>query len=251
MASSDIPNDVSASQALEAPGNAGQPGRVGQPSAGAGATTARSKHRAAVDELYDWITTVDHKRVGIMYLLMSLVFMVIGGAEAMLIRLQLWTANSTLVDPDTFNQLFTMHGTTMIFFVVMPMIAGFANYLVPLMIGARDVAFPRLKCARVLVLVDGRLGVVPQSYFTGMGLLGAGSAPDTGWFAYAPLTSPAYSRGSSVDYWIVIGTMLTGIGTVGFAVNTIATTLWAFFHPVFATWQKVGKGSRALVKQST
>ena len=217
MASSDIPNDAIASQALEIPDT------LGRPSSDAGATAVRSKRRAVVDEIYDWIATVDHKRVGILYLLMSLVFMVIGGAEAMLIRLQLWTANSTLVDPDTFNQLFTMHGTTMIFFVVMPMIAGFANYLIPLMIGARDVAFPRLNALGFWLSLMGGL-VLYLSYFTGMGLLGAGSAPDTGWFAYAPLTSPAYSRGSSVDYWI-IGTMLTGIGTVGFAVNTIATII--------------------------
>lgn len=171
--------------------------------------------------LHGWVTTVDHKRVGLLYMMMSLVFMVFGGLEALIIRVQLWTANNTVVEAETFNQLFTMHGTTMIFFVVMPMIAGFANFLIPLMIGARDVAFPRLNAMGFWLSLMGGCTLY-LSYFTGQGLLGAGSAPDVGWFAYAPLTSPAYSSGSSVDYWI-IGTMLSGIGTVGFAVNLIAT----------------------------
>ena len=173
--------------------------------------------------LHGWVTTVDHKRIGLMYLMMSLVFLIVGGLEAMLIRLQLWTSNNTLVDADTFNQLFTMHGTTMIFFVVMPMIAGFANYLVPLMIGTRDVAFPRLNAFGFWLSLFGG-SILYLSYFTGDGLYGAGSAPDVGWFAYAPLTSPAYARGGSVDYWI-LGTMITGIGTLTFAINLVATIL--------------------------
>ena len=107
-------------------------------------STTRPVSSSLGTRLHGWVTTVDHKRIGLMYLMMSLVFLIVGGLEAMLIRLPLWTSNNTLVDADTFNQLFTMHGTTMIFFVVMPMIAGFANYFVPLMIGTRDVAFPRL-----------------------------------------------------------------------------------------------------------
>ncbi|MCA9152308.1 MAG: cytochrome c oxidase subunit I [Planctomycetales bacterium] len=174
-----------------------------------------------VTRLHRWVTTVDHKRIGLLYLMMSLLFLVIGGMEAMIIRLQLWTANNTLINADTYNQLFTMHGTTMIFFVVMPMLTGFANYLVPLMIGARDVAFPRLNAMGFWLSLFGGC-ILYLSYFTAMGLFGAGSAPDVGWFAYAPLTEPAYSRGNSTDYWI-LGTMVSGIGTVAFAINLIAT----------------------------
>jgi len=94
--------------------------------------------------LHEWIVTVDHKKLGIMYILYALLFLVVGGVEAMLIRLQLSVPNNHLVGPQTFNQLFTMHRTTMIFLAAMPFIFGFANYLVPLMIGARDMAFPRL-----------------------------------------------------------------------------------------------------------
>jgi cytochrome c oxidase subunit 1 len=174
-------------------------------------------------QLHGWVTTVDHKRIGIMYLLMSLVFLVVGGLEAMLIRLQLWSPGNTLVSAATFNQLFTMHGTTMIFFVVMPMIAGIANYLVPLMIGCRDVALPRLNALGFWLSLFGG-GILYLSYLTGDALYGAGAAPDVGWFAYAPLTSPAYARGGSVDDWI-LGTMVTGVGTLTFAVNLIATIL--------------------------
>ncbi|QDV85876.1 cytochrome c oxidase subunit I [Planctomycetes bacterium TBK1r] len=207
MTSSDIPEG---SQALDSHTV------VGQTLASSAATRP-----PLVTQLHDWVTTVDHKRVGLLYLMMSLMFMVFGGIEALIIRVQLWTANNTLVEAETFNQLFTMHGTTMIFFVVMPMIAGFANFLVPLMIGARDVAFPRLNALGFWLSLMGGCTLY-LSYFTGKGLLGGGSAPDVGWFAYAPLTSPAYSVGSSTDYWIV-GTAISGIGTIAFAVNTIAT----------------------------
>ncbi|EAQ77022.1 cytochrome c oxidase subunit I [Blastopirellula marina] len=176
-----------------------------------------------VTQLHGWVTTVDHKRIGILYILMSLFFLVVGGVEALLIRLQLWVPNNTLIGPDTFNQLFTMHGTTMIFFVVMPMLSGFANYLVPLMIGCRDVAFPRLNALGFWLALFGGC-ILYTSYFTGDALYGLGSAPDVGWFAYAPLTSPAYARGGSVDYWI-LGTLVSGVGTLTFAVNLIATIL--------------------------
>mgnify|MGYP003126846241 CR=1 FL=1 len=183
--------------------------------------TIESPAPPLVTRLHGWVTTVDHKRIGLMYLMMSLFFLVLGGLEVIWIRMQLWSANNTLVEADTFNQLFTMHGTTMIFFVVMPMIAGFANYLIPLMIGARDVAFPRLNAFGFWMSLFGGM-ILYLSYFTGEALYGAGSAPDVGWFAYAPLTSPAYSRGSSVDYWI-LATLVSGVGTLTFAINLIAT----------------------------
>src|SRR3984957_14106125 len=94
--------------------------------------------RPWVDELHQWLTTVDHKRLGILYIVSALVFLVIGGVEALIIRIQLMHSHNNFVSPEVFNQMFTMHGTTMIFFVAMPVLFGFANYLVPLMIGARD-----------------------------------------------------------------------------------------------------------------
>src|SRR6202451_2501690 len=100
--------------------------------------------RPLVDTLHGWVTTVDHKRLGILYLGYALVFLVIGGIEAGVMRIQLVRAHNDFVSPQVFNRMFTMHGTTMIFFVAMPLVFGFANYLVPLMIGARDMAFPRL-----------------------------------------------------------------------------------------------------------
>lgn len=215
MVSSDNPGGSRSDQAL---GDDAAAGLVLASSA-----AANSRRLPWVTQMHGWVTTVDHKRVGLMYMMMSFGFMVVGGLQALLIRLQLWTSNNTIVEAETFNQLFTMHGTTMIFFVVMPMILGFANYIIPLMIGARDVAFPRLNAFGFWLSLMGGLTLY-MSYFTGKGLLGASSAPDVGWFAYAPLTSPAYSRGSSVDYWIV-GTLISGVGTVLFAVNLLATIL--------------------------
>src|SRR5580658_1493090 len=104
--------------------------------------TAEVAGRPWVATLHDWVTTVDHKRLGILYIVYALLFLVIGGIEATIIRVQLMYPHNNLVSPQVFNRLFTMHGTTMIFFVAMPVLFGFANYLVPLMIGARDMAFP-------------------------------------------------------------------------------------------------------------
>ncbi len=176
-----------------------------------------------VTRLHQWVTTVDHKRIGLMYIASAFVFLVFGGCEALLIRMQLWSPARDVVGPDTFNQLFTMHGTTMIFFVVMPIIAGVSNYMIPLMIGARDMAFPRLNALGFWLSTFGGL-VLYMSYFTGEGLYGAGSAPDVGWFGYAPLTSPAFSKGGSTDYWIM-GTMLSGVGGIILGMNLVATIL--------------------------
>ncbi len=116
--------------------------------------------------LHDWVTTVDHKKIGILYVLMAVVFLVIGGFEALLIRLQLLWPRNDFLGPDTFNQLFTMHGTTMVFFVGMPILIGIGNYLVPLMIGARDMAFPRLNALGFWVTLLGGL-LVYFSFATG------------------------------------------------------------------------------------
>jgi cytochrome c oxidase subunit I len=173
--------------------------------------------------LHEWITTVDHKRIGIMYILYSLVFLAIGGIEAAIMRIQLIAPHNHFVSPQFFNQMFTMHGTTMIFFVVMPLVFGFANYLLPLMLGARDMAFPRLNAFSLWMTVFGGF-LLYFSFVGGYGLYGAGNAPDVGWFAYAPLTAEAFSPGHATDFWI-LAVLISGIGSIGGAVNIIATIL--------------------------
>ena len=171
--------------------------------------------------LHEWVTTVDHKRLGILYILYSLLFFVIGGIEAAIMRIQLIKPHNDFVSPQVFNRMFTMHGTTMIFFVAMPILFGFANYLVPLMIGARDTAFPRLNAFSFWMTAFGGL-LLYFSFLGGNGLYGAGNAPDVGWFAYAPLTSKTFSIGSSTDFW-TLSLLVSGIGSIGTAVNLIAT----------------------------
>jgi len=179
--------------------------------------------RPFVQVLHDWIVTVDHKRLGLMYFSYGILFLVVGGIEAMIMRAQLAVANNHLVSPETFNRMFTMHGTTMIFFAAMPIVFGFMNYCVPLMIGARDMAFPRLNAFGFWMSALGGI-ILYFSWVGGFGLYGAGSAPDVGWFAYAPLTSRAFSVGHSTDYWIV-GLLVSGVGSIATALNIITTTL--------------------------
>ena len=179
--------------------------------------------RPPFEVIYDWVTTVDHKKIGIMYIAYALVFLVVGGVEAILMRIQLAVPNNHFVSPEVFNQLFTMHGTTMIFFMAMPMVFGFGNYLVPLMIGARDMAFPRMNAFSFWVSAFGGL-LLYFSYFGASGLYGAGSAPDVGWFAYAPLTAKVFSPGHSTDYW-TLAVLMSGIGSIGTAVNIVTTII--------------------------
>src|SRR5215831_4217088 len=179
--------------------------------------------RPFVDRLHEWVTTVDHKRLGILYILFALFFLVIGGIEATIMRIQLIRPQNDFVSPEVFNRMFTMHGTTMIFFVAMPVVFGFANYLVPLMIGARDMAFPRLNAWSFWMSAFGGL-LLYFSFIGGDGLYGAGSAPDVGWWAYAPLTSKAFSKGHSTDYW-TIALLVAGFGTLATAVNFVTTIL--------------------------
>jgi cytochrome c oxidase subunit I len=176
-----------------------------------------------VDRIHEWVTTVDHKRLGIMYILYALIFLVIGGIEATIMRIQLTSAHNDFVSPQVFNRMFTMHGTTMIFFVIIPLVIGFANYLVPLMIGARDMAFPRLNAFSFWLTAFGGI-LLYFSFLGAYGLYGAGNAPDVGWFAYAPLTSKTFSPGHSTDYW-TLALLVAGFGSIGAAVNIIATTL--------------------------
>lgn len=163
-----------------------------------------------------WVATVDHKRIGVMYLITTFGFFLIGGVEALVMRLQLALPHNDLLSPDTYNQLFTMHGTTMIFLVVMPALIGFANYFVPLMIGARDMAFPRLNALSYWLLVFGGLLL----HFSIL----AGGAPAAGWFSYAPLSEKAFSSSPGVDYWI-LALLILGVGSVAGAVNMIVTIL--------------------------
>ncbi len=163
-----------------------------------------------------WISSVDHKQIGIMYMAASLIFLLLGGVEALLLRLQLAVPSNTILSPELYNQIFTMHGVTMIFLFGMPMVAGLGNYFVPLMIGARDVAFPRLNALSLWLVVFGGLLL----YFSFI----AGGAPDAGWFAYPPLSEQPYSSDSGMDYYL-ISLLVTGIGSVASAVNLIVTVL--------------------------
>src|SRR5437867_6955195 len=173
--------------------------------------------------LHDLVVTVDHKKLGLMYVCTSLVFFLFAGFMVLMIRIQLVAPNNTVLPPDVFNRFFTMHGTMMVFLVGMPIIAGLMNYLVPLMIGARDMAFPRLNAFGYWMFLFGGI-LLYFSYVAGEGLAGHGTAPDVGWFAYAPLTERAFSRGTSTDYWI-LSIIVSGIGTTASAINVIATII--------------------------
>ncbi len=164
----------------------------------------------------NWVFTVDHKKLGIMYGVAAFAFFIVGGVEALLIRLQLAAGEGKVLSAGAYNQMFTMHGTTMIFLFVMPMVAAFANYLVPLQIGARDVAFPRINAFGFWCFL-----------FAGLFLNSAwflGGAADTGWFAYAPNTSVAFSPSHGVDFW-ALGLQIAGIASLTGAINLIVTVL--------------------------
>jgi cytochrome c oxidase subunit I len=166
--------------------------------------------------LLAWVASVDHKQIGIMYMLAAAVFFGCGGLEALLMRVQLAVPNNHFLSPEAYNQIFTMHGTTMIFLVVVPLLIGMGTYLVPLMIGARDMAFPRLNAFGFWVFVFGGLLL----YFSFL----AGGAPAAGWFSYAPLSELPYSSSAGVDYW-ALGLLAVGVGTVAAGINFIVTTL--------------------------
>ena len=166
--------------------------------------------------LLRWVASVDHKEIGILYIISAMGFFLIGGIEALVIRLQLLAPNLHIVSPETFDQMFTIHGTTMIFLFVMPMLTGFSTYIVPLMIGARDVAFPRLNAMSFWIQLFG--GII--LYFSFI----AGGASSAGWFAYTPLSEKAYSSLSGVDFWI-LGIACIGIGTLAGAINFAVTII--------------------------
>jgi cytochrome c oxidase subunit 1 len=166
--------------------------------------------------LRSWLATTDHKRIGVLYLYTSLFFFLVGGLEAALIRAQLATPNGELLSADTYNQLFTMHGTTMIFLVVMPLSAAFFNFLIPLQIGARDVAFPRLNAFSYWVYLLGGIFITLPIFF--------GAAPDGGWFGYVPLSTKTFSPAVNMDFW-VLGLQILGVSSLAAAFNFVTTII--------------------------
>ena len=186
-------------------------------------STSESVRSTFLENLHGWVVTVDHKRLGILYILYSTFFLLVAGAEALVIRIQLAYPHNHVLSAQVYNRFFTMHGTTMVFLVGMPFLFGFANYIVPLQIGARDMAFPRLNAFSFWLTAFGGL-LLYYSFLGGAGLYGVGNAPDVGWFAYAPLTARSFSPGHATDYW-ALALIVSGFGTLGTAINIIATTI--------------------------
>jgi cytochrome c oxidase subunit I len=179
-------------------------------------TTAPAYAPAHQTGIWSWLTTVDHKRIGVLYLYTALFFFMVGGIEAVIMRVQLQGPNGGVVSAEMFNQLFTMHGTTMIFLAIMPLSAAFFNFLIPLQIGARDVAFPRLNAFSYWVYLFGGI-------FLSLPILFA-VAPDGGWFGYTPLTTKQFSPGLNIDFW-VLGLQILGVSSLAAAFNFLTTII--------------------------
>jgi cytochrome c oxidase subunit 1 len=186
-------------------------------------STSASERGTFLETLHGWVVTVDHKRLGILYILYSTFFLLVAGAEALLIRVQLAYPHNHVLSAQVYNRFFTMHGTTMVFLVGMPFLFGFANYIVPLQIGSRDMAFPRLNAFSFWMTAFGGF-LLYYSFLGGAGLYGIGNAPDVGWFAYAPLTARSFSPGHATDYW-ALALIVSGFGTLGTAINIVATVI--------------------------
>ncbi len=161
----------------------------------------------------EWLTTTDHKKIGLLYLFATFLFFLLGGVEALLMRLQLAVPDNTMIDAPTYNGLVSMHGTTMIFLFVVPVFAGFANYMVPLMVGARDMAFPRLNALSFWLLLFGGIAFYASLFFT---------PPQAGWTSYAPLSDDAFLPNGGIDAWIFL-IHLTGLSSLLGAINFVAT----------------------------
>jgi cytochrome c oxidase subunit 1 len=182
--------------------------------------------RKRLDETYigEWLMTTDHKKIGLMYIVTAFFFFLVGGVEALLIRTQLAVPNGKVLSPEVYNQIFTMHGTTMIFLFVMPILTGFGNYIVPLMVGARDMAFPRLNAFGYWIVLFGGLFLNSSFLFN--------AAPNGGWFMYAPLSETAAGCGNAymctpgmnADFW-VLGVLLLGIASISGSLNFVVTIL--------------------------
>ena len=200
------------------------------------------KRPSSTTGLWGWMTTADHKKIGIMYGYAAFFFFILGGMEALLLRIQLAQADSEFLTAGAYNALFTMHGTTMVFLFIMPASAAFMNYLIPLMIGARDVAFPRLNALSWWIFFFGgiflystfifgtSLAPISPEGITGNLAPGGGpgsfnflaASPDGGWFGYQPNAGPLYSPGTAMDYW-ALGVQLLGLASLISAVNFIVT----------------------------
>ena len=212
------------------------------------------KRPSSTTGIWSWLTTVDHKRIGIMYGMGAMFFLVIGGLEAVLIRLQLAGPDGTVLSADYYNQMFTMHATTMVFLFVMPASAAFMNYLIPLMIGARDVAFPRLNALSWWIFFFGGIflystfifgtSVAPIGPDGIVGNLPAGGgpgslnfladSPDGGWFGYQPNAGPFYSPGTAMDYW-ALGLQIIGLASLVSSVNFIVRP-WVQAEDYWSVW---------------
>ena len=166
--------------------------------------------------LVAWLSTVDHKKLGKRYIVTGFIFFFLGGVEAALLRIQLTRPESHFLAPEAFNQLFTMHGTTMMFLFLQPVLSGFSFYLTPLLIGSRELAFPRLNAFSYYVFLLAGI-------FLNLSFLW-GAAPDAGWFAYTPLSGPRFDGGVNMDFY-ALGLLFLGIGTTAGAVNSIVTIL--------------------------
>ena len=173
-------------------------------------------HRVQGSRIWDWVTTVDHKKIGILYFGTGVFYFLIAGLQALLIRLQLAVPQNDLFTGDTFNELFTLHGTNMIFFVAMPMLFGLMNVAIPLQIGARDVAFPFMNALSFWLFFAGALLFNLSVFF--------GGAPDAGWTGYTSLALNEYSPGPGLDYYD-LGIQISGIGTMLTAVNFLVTII--------------------------
>ena len=170
----------------------------------------------STEGIWGWITTVDAKRIGVLYGATALIFLIAGGLEAMIMRVQLARPEQGITSPETFNQLFTMHGTTMVFLVIMPLNAAFFNFVMPLQIGARDVAFPRLNALSYWLFLFGGL-------FLHVSFIASGP-PDAGWFSYANLTERPFSPENGIDYWI-LSLQILGVASVLSSLNFIVTII--------------------------
>jgi cytochrome c oxidase subunit 1 len=200
--------------------------------AAAGRVTAPERH-----DILSWITTTDHKRIGILYMATTLFFMAVAGLLAMLIRTQLARPGATLLQPHEYNQIFTLHGTAMIFLVIAPFALGLANYLIPLQVGAPDMAFPRLNATSYWMFLFGGL-IVFAGAATNEG------AASAGWTSYAPLSEVTISTGLGQDFWIV-GLAMVSVASIMTAINFVTTafihrapgmTMWRL--PIF-TWEMI------------
>src|SRR3989440_429040 len=188
---------------------------ISAPSAKAGPVPQLTAHeiRPQPTGWTSWVTTTDHKRIGIMYMVLTFAFFILGGVEALMMRLQLSQADNTLLTPQTYNALFTMHGSTMVFLFIVPFWAGIANYFVPLMIGARDMAFPKLNALSFWLLLAGGVVFYSSIFF---------NPPEAGWTSYTPLSGAVYSPAGGQDAWIYL-IHLTGLPAILGALNFYAT----------------------------